>query len=85
MKTNFQMLRELLEEYEPETWGICTKEEATLITDTLHIKEMDLLQLRNLRDFVVAAMPDDDMSYMDKMSAITYIIDCEIIEKGGEV
>lgn len=89
MKTNFQMLRELLEEYEPKQSGILSRDEFRLITDTLCIREMDILQLRNLRDFVVACLSGADkdtaVKNMDKISAITHVIDTFIVENGGEV
>ena len=86
MNTNFQMLRELLEKYNPEQRGIMNYEEKLLIQDTLHIGEMDVLQLRNLRDFAVLYLGKSDKTKeWDIMSAITYCIDCAIIELGGEV
>lgn len=86
MKTNFQMLRELLDNYNPNTRGILSGEEYNLVVCTLHLAEMDLLQLRNLRDFTVAHMSrSDDMKDWDRMSAITYCIDSAIISLGGEV
>lgn len=86
MKTNFQMLVMLLKEYHPEQRGIMSLEEHKLIRQTLHIDEMDILQLRNLRDFTVMYMgksihPED----WDRMSAITHCIDLRIVELGGEV
>ena len=45
MQTNFQMLRELLKAYHPEEKGIINWSEYKLINDTLHIGEMDILQL----------------------------------------
>ena len=56
MKTNFQMLRELLEKYHPEQRGVISWSEYKMIRDTLCIGRMDVLQLRNLRDFKVAHM-----------------------------
>jgi hypothetical protein len=86
MKTNFQMLRELLKQYHPETSGVISGEEYKLVVDTLHLAEMDMLQLRNLRDFTVAHMgKSEDMEDWDRMSAITYCIDSVIISLGGEV
>ena len=85
MNTNFQMLRELLEVYHPEQRGIMSGKEAELIRKTLHIDEMDILQLRNLRDFTVAHMGrSENMEDWDCISAITYCIDSAIIELGGE-
>lgn len=86
MKTNYQMLKELLEKYHPEQRGIMSRAESTLIKETLHIDEMDILQLRNLRDFTVEYMSSSEkMEDWDRMSAITYAIDLRIIELGGEV
>lgn len=86
MKTNYQMLRELLEKYHPEQRGIMSRAENALIKETLHIDEMDILQLRNLRDFTVEYMSrSEKMKDWDRMSAITYAIDLKIVELGGEV
>lgn len=86
MKTNFQMLRDLLNEYHPETRGVLSGEEYKLVTDRLCLAEMDVLQLRNLRDFTVAHMGrSEDMEDWDRMSAITHCIDSAIISLGGEV
>ena len=46
MKTNFQMLRELLGKYHPAERGMLNFEESNLIRKTLHMDEMDILQLR---------------------------------------
>ena len=88
--TNFQNLRELLKSYIPKTFGIATVEECSLIKDSLQLERMEIIDLRNLRDFVVlffSRKNEDklDMADMDRMSAITAVVDKEIIEKGGEV
>lgn len=88
--TNFQNLRELLKSYIPKTFGIVTVEEYSLIKDSLQLEGMEIIDLRNLRDFVVlffSGKNEDkpDMADMDRMSAITAVIDKEIIERGGEV
>lgn len=86
MKTNYLMLKELLGKYHPEQRGIMSRAENTLINETLHIDEMDILQLRNLRDFTVEYISRSEKMYdWDRMSAITYCIDSRIIELGGEV
>ena len=88
MNTNFEMLRELLEKYHPQNRGIISSDEFELIQKTLHLVEMDILALRNLRDFTVAFLcntEDNTLEDWDRMSAITYMIDTEIINKGGEV
>lgn len=86
MKTNFQMLRELLENYHPKTRGMLSGDEYKLVVDTLHLNEMDVLQLRNLRDFTVAHMGrSEDMEDWDRMSAIVYCIDSALVSLGEEV
>ena len=61
-----------------------------LIKGSLQLEGMEIIDLRNLRDFVAlffSRKNEDklDMADMDRMSAITAVIDKEIIEKGGEV
>ena len=86
MKTNHLMLMDLKDKYHPINKGIVSLAEAILIKETLCIEEMDVLGLRNLRDYVVASMSHSEkMEDWDKMSAITYIIDTQIIKLGGEV
>lgn len=86
MKTNFAMLRELLEQYKPEQRGLVNRNEIQLIKEMLCLKEMDVLQLRNLRDFTVAHLGrSEDLTDWDRMSAIVYVIDCCIVDLGGEV
>ena len=86
MKTNYLMLKDLLEKYHPEQRGIMSRAESMLIKETLHINKMDILQLRNLRDFTVEFMSrSEKMEDWDRMSAITYVIDLRIVELGGEV
>lgn len=85
MKTNFQMLRELLEKYHPKERGMLVDGEYKLVADTLHLNEMDILQLRNLRDFTVSHMGrSEKLEDWDRMSAITYVIDSHIIELGAK-
>ena len=88
--TNFQNLKELLKSYIPKTFGIATVEKYSLIKSSLQLEVMEIVDLRNLRDFVVLFFSrngDDkaDMADMDRMSSITAVIDKEIIERGGEV
>lgn len=86
MKTNFLMLRDLLEQYKPVERGIVNGAEMKLIQETLCLKDMDILQLRNLRDFTCSYLGrSDDLTDWDRMSAITYVIDCHIVDLGGEV
>lgn len=86
MKTNFQMLRELLEVYKPEQRGFLNTNEVELIKQMLCIDKMDILQLRNLRDFTVVHLGrSEKMEDWDRMSAITHVIDSRIFDLGGEV
>lgn len=86
MKTNHLMLRELLENYHPAQRGIINYVERELVKKTLCINEMDILQLRNLRDFTVSYLGrSDKMEDWDRMSAITYVIDSALAILGEEV
>jgi hypothetical protein len=86
MNTNFQMLRELLEKYHPETRGIVSLYEMDMIEETLHLSEMDIIALRNLRDFTVLHLGrSEKMEDWDRMSAIATVIDMKISELGGDV
>ena len=86
METNFHMLKELLENYHAMQRGIMSSEEHELIKKALHIDEMDVLQLRNLRDFTVLYMSKSEkMEDWDRMSAITHAIDIRISELGEKV
>ncbi len=88
--TNFQNLRGLLKRYMPKTFGIASVKECDLIKNSLQLQEMDIIDLRNLRDFVVLffAKENEDKQKrmnMDRMSAITAVIDKEIIEYSRKV
>lgn len=89
MKTNYLMLSELLKEYRPAKRGLISKNEKDLIINTLHLEEMDILQLRNLRDFTTLFLTkkgtDTSWEDWDRMSAITTLIDVHISQLGGEV
>lgn len=85
MNTNFQMLKDLLEVYHPQERGVASKMEVDLITSKLHINEMNILQLNNLRDFVVLFLSQKDtMESWDQMSAITTVIDYRILNLGRD-
>lgn len=86
MKTNHLMLRELLESYHPKERGFLSREEYELINEILCLNEMNIIALRNLRDYTVVSMArSEKMEDLDRMSAITHCIDLKIIELGGEV
>lgn len=88
--TNFQDIKSLLSMYTPKIRGVMSEFERFLISQTLHLDRRDILDLRNLRDFVVMFLErskeqEDIWDNMDKMSAITAVIDQKIWELGGEV
>lgn len=86
MKTNHLMLKELLEKYHPKQRGLLSVDECELVRRTLHLDEMDILALRNLRDYTVASMGrSENLEDWDRMSAITCCIDYAIVDLGGEV
>lgn len=89
MKTNFQMLNELNKIFKPKNRGFISEDEIELIEKTLCVKEMDVFQLRNLRDMTVMYFMDviggDKYKNSDKMSGIIAVIDKEIFNKGEEV
>lgn len=67
-----------------------TDGERVLIRQALHLDRRDILDLRNLRDFVIVFFDKDRekaefWENMDKMSAITAMIDQKIWELGGEI
>lgn len=83
-------MKTLLNIYYPETKGVLTDDETRLIHQLLHLGRRDILDLRNLRDFIVLFLSLDTgrekiRENMDKMSAITTIIDKRILDLGGEV
>ena len=86
MNTNHIMLQELLKVYHPKERGMLNNEEYMLIKATLCLDDIDILQLRNLRDFTVASMGcSKKLEDWDRMSAITHCIDLHIIDLGCEV
>lgn len=88
--TNFQDMKKLLSMYHPERKGFVTAGEMLLINQVLHLGRRDILDLRNLRDFTVLFLSKDSENEeawerMDKMSAITAVIDHQIWELGAKV
>lgn len=87
-KSNIEMLRELDSEYTPENRGFVSMDEIYLINKKLCLDFMNELDLRNLRDMVVmwyaSRMNDEEytidehMKFMDKMSAVTHVIDTKM-------
>ncbi len=94
-KTNFQMLKEFDKEFNPERRGCLSGEEVNKIVEALQIKERTILDLRNLRDFVVMYYRNTEEDWKkdpakcdyrgDKRSGIVAVIDQGIFNMGGEV
>lgn len=89
-KTNYEMLMELEKEYSPKQRGIISMDEIYKVNEVLSLDKMNVIELRNMRDITVMWYgmkfdETDKMEYMDKMSAVTAVIDNKILNKGGEV
>lgn len=89
------MLKNLNNIFFPQERGFLNQFEMELVENTLHLKEMDILELRNLRDFTVMFYGnlmdkvekindniDEYFKLQDKMSGIVAVIDNEIWMNG---
>ena len=101
MKTNYQAYVVVLNPYKEHTneirRGIINDRERLLIEKEFNLAEKDLIQLQDARDFVVASSMLDISNIegdqaeqrrwflQDMMSAITFVIDCVKLNRGGEV
>lgn len=93
MNTNFQNIRELDKQYTPAVRGMVNPIEICTIKRVLEMRDMTEIELRNLRDFVVMFYAKNEdindfekmMERMDKMSAITFVIDSELLDRGCEI
>lgn len=97
MKTNYMTLLEIEKHYKEHNseirWGILAEREKNLIEEELNLKEKSLVELQNARDFTVLYITskveqenvDNNRFLMDMLSAIVYVIDCEKLNKGGNV
>lgn len=93
MNTNFQNIKELDKQYTPSVRGVINPVEILTIKRVLEIRDMTEVELRNLRDFVVIFYTKNEdinnfekmIERMDKMSAITYVIDSELLDRGYEI
>ena len=93
---DFTYLRKLIKDFHPAERGIISCEEMEKVEDVLLLKSRNILSLRNLRNLVVAVLDgrvkdyranydiDQELSEMDRISAITHVIDKHIFERGGE-
>lgn len=93
MRTNFENIKALEENYTPKRRGTVSASEILMIKYWLQIREMSVLELRNLRDFVVMFYSIQEniedtekmIDRMDKMSAITHVIDSELLNREVEI
>lgn len=83
--TDFVLLKRLAEVYHPATRGFVSGPEAELIRNYLEIDYRTVLQLRNLRNTVVMMLGPIFQENFDKVSAITHIIDMELLDRGEEI
>jgi hypothetical protein len=91
MKTNYQMIISF-KDFQPANRGWISGDESALIRKHFEITERTNVELQNLRDFIVIYYGmevekhhDKALEIMDKMSAITAIIDDEKWTRGLEV
>lgn len=93
MKTNFQTMMELKDWY-PAERSFISGEEMDFVSEKFNLAERSIIELRNLRDFVVLWNNRKGVDYedihqemkeIDKMSALCGVIDSEIWNRGGEV
>lgn len=93
MLTNFAMCKRLDKEFTPKNRGILDGDEVVKISTILSLDQREnIIDLRNLRDFVVmffGQKADSDqkneIAILDKVSGITAVIDQRIFGLGGEV
>lgn len=92
MKTNFQGLRGIIKHYvenkESINKFILEERELNVIENELSLKEKNLVQLNDARDFVVVFLANEKIEGYDAwdlMSAITCAIDGYKIRLGGNV
>lgn len=89
METFYQRIKKLDEKYTPRKRGFAMNEEIELIKSTLELEELSVFDLRNIRDMTVlyfSASEEGDVheriQNMDKLSAITTVIDSILFTKG---
>ena len=89
MKTNFQMLQDVKCHYRKRKYeivsGIIHDNEVEVIEQTFKLKDRKLLDLQNLRDFIVSVMVKESTMFWDMFSAIVFVIDGWKIKLGGDV
>jgi hypothetical protein len=83
--TDFVLLKRLSEVYRTAQRGIVSGPEMELIQNYLEINGRTIIQLRNLRNTVVIMLGPLFKDDYDKVSAITHIIDMELVNRGEAV
>lgn len=86
--TNATMIANLMRGFEPQTMGILEDDEVHEVRMALDIRNRDdIADLRILRNDVVRWFYENasGIKDMNKLSAITYVIDEAIWDLGGEV
>lgn len=94
-KSDFQSIRELLDDFKPQERGWISAEEADQIRTALELKQRSAIELQNIRDMTVLFLArrseeqrdntDQVVETMDIMSAVTHVIDMERFSRGMEV
>lgn len=91
MDTNFHMIRDL-GDWKPKEHSFISNDEAEYLRKHFHIKEFSNVELQNFRDFTVMYFgrkaEKKEPGWHDEwdlMSAITYIVDIEKVDRGMEV
>ena len=92
-RTNVEMLRTIKDWYPKERY-VVSKEECWYIRNMLELDEMTIRDLRNMRDTIVlnfeiiigdSIAPKDYTRELDRMSALTSIIDEKLFKLGAEI
>lgn len=92
-RTDYQCLVALDKKYTPAQRGILSKTESDLIKKELELNSRTIIELNNIRDMSVMFFsiqvnaheqdnPPRTMECMDKMSAITHVIDLVLMDRG---
>lgn len=82
-------IADINKKFNPETRGIISSKEVSLIKKTLNLEKLSVDDIKNLRDFAVLFLKSEDMDDYetmmekeDKLSAIVHVIDSELIKRG---
>lgn len=87
MKTDVEMIKNDKEWY-PKRFGIISRDEVKHIEEAYEINGRNEVSLRNLRNTIVmfdSLNGNPCIKDIDKVSAITHVIDCRLVAMGCEV